>query len=264
MNRIQPLQNHTPRDCLESRHQGLIAALLGVCTGVLCVSGALGNELDDWRRAKEAATCAAYQRFVESYPDGRLTPLARDQVSHHCISADGQADTRSALRKALDRVNEIPIEERQQALKALGHYTGNIDGKVGPKTERAIRAFQEQHGYAVNGQFYDEQLAPLFRQAAAAGDLISQRRLGIMAAKGICMLPDHVVACKWLAIAADRGDPDAKDLLAELNHGQRCSPSDAQGFFEGSKVRGDNSADTSLQSQSAPRRTAPRVMDALF
>ncbi|MCK9615109.1 MAG: peptidoglycan-binding protein [Candidatus Omnitrophica bacterium] len=43
-------------------------------------------------------------------------------------------------------------EDIQKALKNAGLYTGNIDGKIGPKTKKAIEAFQSQNGLTVDGK----------------------------------------------------------------------------------------------------------------
>ena len=44
-----------------------------------------------------------------------------------------------------------PIEI-QTALKNAGLYTGEIDGKIGPKTKRAIEAFQKENGLKADGK----------------------------------------------------------------------------------------------------------------
>lgn len=43
-------------------------------------------------------------------------------------------------------------QEIQRALKAAGYYQGSVDGKVGPKTQAAIRQFQKDHGLVVDGK----------------------------------------------------------------------------------------------------------------
>ena len=43
------------------------------------------------------------------------------------------------------------VRDLQEALKALGHDPGPVDGVFGAKTERAIRAFQQARGIAVDG-----------------------------------------------------------------------------------------------------------------
>lgn len=40
----------------------------------------------------------------------------------------------------------------QAALKNAGYYTGNVDGKIGPMTKKAIEAFQEANGLKADGK----------------------------------------------------------------------------------------------------------------
>ena len=40
----------------------------------------------------------------------------------------------------------------QQALKNAGFYAGKIDGEIGPKTKKAIEAFQAQNGLKADGK----------------------------------------------------------------------------------------------------------------
>jgi peptidoglycan hydrolase-like protein with peptidoglycan-binding domain len=44
------------------------------------------------------------------------------------------------------------VNEIQTALKNTGFYTGNIDGKSGPKTKQAIEAFQKANNLQVDGK----------------------------------------------------------------------------------------------------------------
>jgi peptidoglycan hydrolase-like protein with peptidoglycan-binding domain len=43
-------------------------------------------------------------------------------------------------------------QEIQTALKNAGYYTGAIDGKIGPKTLKAIEEFQKANGLNVDGK----------------------------------------------------------------------------------------------------------------
>lgn len=46
---------------------------------------------------------------------------------------------------------ELPAVDIQKALKGAGHYTGPVDGKIGPDSREAIRNFQQDHGLTVDG-----------------------------------------------------------------------------------------------------------------
>ncbi|HQP10627.1 MAG TPA: peptidoglycan-binding domain-containing protein, partial [Candidatus Omnitrophota bacterium] len=45
----------------------------------------------------------------------------------------------------------VSAEEVQQALKGAGYYDGAIDGKLGSGSQRAIKAFQKDHGLESDG-----------------------------------------------------------------------------------------------------------------
>ena len=40
----------------------------------------------------------------------------------------------------------------QQALKNLGLYNGDVDGKIGPKTKEAVKEFQQRHNLEADGK----------------------------------------------------------------------------------------------------------------
>lgn len=58
------------------------------------------------------------------------------------------AATRSVWTSVLCDVNTTPdvVRRLQSALKAAGHYTGKIDGDVGPATRRGIASYQSAQG----------------------------------------------------------------------------------------------------------------------
>lgn len=69
------------------------------------------------------------------------------------IQQAGQAAAVSAQATA-DAVKPGTIEyskKIQQALKNAGLYSGNVDGKIGPKTREAIKTFQSQNGLKADG-----------------------------------------------------------------------------------------------------------------
>ncbi|MFH1128205.1 MAG: peptidoglycan-binding domain-containing protein, partial [Candidatus Omnitrophota bacterium] len=43
-------------------------------------------------------------------------------------------------------------QEVQKALKNAGYYTSNVDGKLGPKTKKAIKEFQKANALQADGK----------------------------------------------------------------------------------------------------------------
>ena len=79
-------------------------------------------------------------------------PSATQAVSQETIPPTAAvppvADTMTAAgQDKLSRNKDI-----QTALKAANFYTGNIDGKIGPKTKRAIVEFQKAKGLKADGR----------------------------------------------------------------------------------------------------------------
>ncbi len=46
---------------------------------------------------------------------------------------------------------ELPSVDIQKALKNAGYYQGAIDGKIGPNTREAVKAFQRDNGLEADG-----------------------------------------------------------------------------------------------------------------
>jgi len=77
-----------------------------------------------------------------------------------------------AMKSGLpERSAESPEQMKavQQALKEKGHDTGDVDGKMGPKTQAALRDFQQKEGLKATGRADAETMAKLDIQAANTG-----------------------------------------------------------------------------------------------
>ncbi len=57
------------------------------------------------------------------------------------------------VRRSVAESSRISLSNRevQIALRNAGYYDGPIDGKIGPKTKKAIREFQADNGLKVDG-----------------------------------------------------------------------------------------------------------------
>ncbi len=65
-------------------------------------------------------------------------------------AADLSAKSPAAKPDDIIRVNADP-KDIQRALSAAGYYQGSIDGKIGQKSQKAIKDFQRDHGLKADG-----------------------------------------------------------------------------------------------------------------
>lgn len=147
--------------------------------------------VDRWQRIKSVMVmatfsagvlgCAAPRHAQLDAPDlqGRMTTLerrveaveARQQTLEDAprdeTSLRGQVER--APREALPASETPAATEIQLALKRAGCYDGPIDGKVGGKTTKAIKAFQRSRGLTVDGTVGPKTWAALSRYLAPSG-----------------------------------------------------------------------------------------------
>ncbi|MDD5130014.1 MAG: peptidoglycan-binding domain-containing protein [Candidatus Omnitrophica bacterium] len=64
--------------------------------------------------------------------------------------------------------------EIQTALKNAGFYTGNVDGKIGPKSKKAIEDFQKANGLKVDGKVGPKTWEMLSRHSEAAAEPVKR------------------------------------------------------------------------------------------
>lgn len=62
------------------------------------------------------------------------------------------------------------VTQIQTKLKSWGYYTGSVDGVYGSGTERAVRAFQQKNGLAVDGKAGTQTLAAMGLSAGSGGN----------------------------------------------------------------------------------------------
>jgi len=64
--------------------------------------------------------------------------------------------------------NAEQVKAVQQALKDKGHDPGEVDGKMGPKTQAALRDYQQKEGLKATGRLDSETASKLGVQASAS------------------------------------------------------------------------------------------------
>ena len=80
-----------------------------------------------------------------------------EDLSSELASIKRQQTTPTPIKKPAkkedDRIIRVSVSPQkvQSALKSAGYYNGNIDGKIGKNTQKAIKSFQEDHDLETDG-----------------------------------------------------------------------------------------------------------------
>ena len=118
-------------------------------------------------------------------PDSSRSVQQRDATGHPSASptqpprsATGTSDPtmRSGSANRTDRsmmghsqYESSTVRDVQQALQNKGYDVGAVDGVMGPRTQSALREFQQQQGLPRSGQLDERTMSALDVRASAAG-----------------------------------------------------------------------------------------------
>ena len=86
---------------------------------------------------------------------------ASDSMKSDAMKGDKSAAKGRGGRMAAGGGNGEQVRAVQQALKDKGHDPGDIDGKMGPKTQAALRDYQSKEGLKATGRLDAETMAKL-------------------------------------------------------------------------------------------------------
>lgn len=78
----------------------------------------------------------------------RLDEIAANPSAPSSSAAPG---TFSGGRTSASTKTRLSVRQVQKALIAAGYYKGTVDGKEGPQTKKAIKAFQQAQGLKADG-----------------------------------------------------------------------------------------------------------------
>ena len=81
-----------------------------------------------------------------------MEPFAAQSMNQETIPPTATVPPAANTVKAAWQDSLARNKDIQIALKAANFYTGNIDGKIGPKTKRAIVEFQKAKGLKADGK----------------------------------------------------------------------------------------------------------------
>ena len=82
-------------------------------------------------------------------------------VAAFSATAQGQVAAGQVNMDALPNLSEENIRQVQEALSKRGFDPGPVDGILGPKTEEAVRNFQDRYGIKASGKIDNQTLFAL-------------------------------------------------------------------------------------------------------
>ncbi|ADZ72418.1 glycoside hydrolase family protein [Polymorphum gilvum] len=203
--------------------------------GAASVCFNLGPGAATWKWAKalaagDAAGSAALLRKTGTTAGGRRLPgLVKRRQAEALLVQRGIYATSGAIRVIpRDTVASTASDELlhyQAILARLGHYDGALDGLAGPRTTKAVRAFQSGHPHLkVDGLLGPATAAALERAAAARESGTATGVAGLVSGAGLAAAlggaPEWVlwIAGGSLALAAIGGMVFAWRYRDEIRH----------------------------------------------
>jgi peptidoglycan hydrolase-like protein with peptidoglycan-binding domain len=101
----------------------------------------------------------------QQQPNG-AQPQAQDRGQQNTQNQSGQPNNNQQAAQndqsiSPDNLSQGKIRQVQQALDKDGFSTGRVDGRWGPKTENAVKQFQQSKQIQANGQLDQQTVADL-------------------------------------------------------------------------------------------------------
>lgn len=158
-----------------------------------------------WDEATKRNTIGHYEAYIAQYPNGKFAPIAKLNIEQlkanqggtktaalapgasttHSVTAPTRAAIAitdeirntpgTAITEASIRMSRNDRRDLQRRLTAIGHSTGGADGKLGPKSRRAVGAWQRSHGIVETQMLTPSQWAVLQNQSDPAMAEIRRR-----------------------------------------------------------------------------------------
>jgi peptidoglycan hydrolase-like protein with peptidoglycan-binding domain len=85
-----------------------------------------------------------------------LPATAQPAHAHRAAAPAGQLDM-----SAVPKLNSEQIRQVQEALQARGFDPGPVDGVLGPRTQQAVRHYQDRYGIKASGNIDNQTLYAL-------------------------------------------------------------------------------------------------------
>jgi len=153
--------------------------------GAIAVAGGVDArttmELELWNNVKGSKSADEYKAYIERYPNGTFSDLARSRIAGlnmpnavaagtGAAGADGEIKTAEANAASEDALGLDLDAWRtiQTRLTGLGFGTRGVNGQVGDGTRRAVSAWQSARGYPSGGYLNRLQREALLKEVIPA------------------------------------------------------------------------------------------------
>ncbi|HVG47651.1 MAG TPA: peptidoglycan-binding protein [Rubellimicrobium sp.] len=113
---------------------------------------ARAEDRNAWDAARRANTVVSYQRYLETFPEGRFVEDARSR--RNALVQEQQESQATAEARAEEQalgLNPMTSRVIEQRLDALGLEPGAADGTFDQETRRALRNYQRDRGLPITG-----------------------------------------------------------------------------------------------------------------
>lgn len=200
------------------------------------------------KAADEAAQRAAQQRVAEEAAQQRAADEAVQQAARQKAAEDAaqraaqQRPTEQAIAPPADQIGPTQIAEAQRLLTALGLGPGATDGKLGPRTQEMLRAFQLATDRPATGELTTPLLESLrhadLTAAAKSRSLFRLAGTARQAGRSADAIRLYEAGLKFAA-----NDPDALLALGDLYRDTAVLDT-ARRYYETLGQRGGAAADT--------------------
>jgi peptidoglycan hydrolase-like protein with peptidoglycan-binding domain len=129
--------------------------------------------------APDSSSSRVQQRDATGNPAGSPTQPPRSMSSDRSVNdptlRSGSASRADRSTMGHSQYDSSTVRDVQQALQNKGYDVGPIDGAMGPRTQSALREFQQQQGLTRSGRIDRQTMSALDVRASGAGGTMSDR-----------------------------------------------------------------------------------------
>jgi peptidoglycan hydrolase-like protein with peptidoglycan-binding domain len=117
---------------------------------------------------KSAQTSSTPPSQNQAQSNDQGSPTQSQGTSSMSGGTSGSSSNDSPSANSASSQGSSDVRDAQQALQSKGFDVGSIDGQMGPKTEAAIKQFQQKNSLDASGQLDAQTLAALGEQGGSA------------------------------------------------------------------------------------------------